>query len=141
MQTQDIIKKFSETNLQIKDKEYNIVHNNGDIVEVDEIPITHEFADQVYLRQMKMKAGQMILGAQHKDKHIWFLLSGKVSIKNKDKITTYVGPCYKVSESGAQRIIYAHKDSVFVNIHKNPNNITDIKKLETLLVYINRKKT
>ena len=118
-----------------------LVHNNGDIVITDEIPVTHDFADQLYLRQMKMKAGQMVLAAQHKHKHIWFLLSGKVSIKNKDKVKIYTGPCYKISEAGAQRVIYAHEDSVFVNIHKNPDNITDIEKLETLIANISRKET
>ena len=134
MQTQDIIKKFSETNLQIKDQEYNIVHNNGNIVEVDEIPITHEFADQIYIRKMIMQPQQMVLGAVHKQEHLWFLLKGKVTIQESGETLDHIAPCYTISKPGAQRVIYAHEESVFINIHKNPDNIKNIKELEKQIV-------
>ena len=134
MQTQDIIKKFSETNLQIKDKEYNIVHNNGNIVEVDEIPITHEFADQIYIRKMIMQPQQMVLGAVHKQEHLWFLLKGKVNIQESGETLDHIAPCYTITKPGAQRVIYAHEESVFINVHKNPDNIKNIKELEKQIV-------
>ncbi len=134
MQTQDIIKKFSETNLQIKDQEYNIVHNNGNIVEVDEIPITHEFADQIYIRKMIMQPQQMVLGAVHKQEHLWFLLKGKVTIQESGETLDHIAPCYTISKPGAQRVIYAHEESVFINVHKNPDNIINIKELEKQIV-------
>jgi hypothetical protein len=134
MQTQDIIKKFSETNLQIKDQEYNIVHNNGNIVEVDEIPITHEFADQIYIRKMIMQPQQMVLGAVHKQEHLWFLLKGKVTIQESGETLDHIAPCYTISKPGAQRVIYAHEESVFINVHKNPENIKNIKELEKQIV-------
>ena len=134
MQTQDIIKKFSETNLQIKDKEYNIIHNNGNIVEVDEIPITHEFADQIYIRKMIMQPQQMVLGAVHKQEHLWFLLKGKVTIQESGETLDHIAPCYTISKPGAQRVIYAHEESVFINVHKNPDNIKNIKELEKQIV-------
>ena len=134
MQTQDIIKKFSETNLQIKDKEYNIIHNNGNIVEVDEIPITHEFVDQIYIRKMIMQPQQMVLGAVHKQEHLWFLLKGKVTIQESGETLDHIAPCYTISKPGAQRVIYAHEESVFINVHKNPDNIKNIKELEKQIV-------
>ena len=134
MQTQDIIKKFSETNLQIKNKEYNIIHNNGNIVEVDEIPITHEFADQIYIRKMIMQPQQMVLGAVHKQEHLWFLLKGKVTIQESGETLDHIAPCYTISKPGAQRVIYAHEESVFINVHKNPDNIKNIKELEKQIV-------
>ena len=134
MQTQDIIKKFSETNLQIKNKEYNIIHNNGNIVEVDEIPITHEFAYQIYIRKMIMQPQQMVLGAVHKQEHLWFLLKGKVTIQESGETLDHIAPCYTISKPGAQRVIYAHEESVFINVHKNPDNIKNIKELEKQIV-------
>ncbi len=53
-------------------KGIQIKHNNGDIVNVEEIPITHEFADQIYIRKMVMQKGQAVAGAKHKHKHVWF---------------------------------------------------------------------
>ena len=116
-------------------KELNIIHNNGKIVDTkDIIPITHEFADQIYMRKMVMSKGQVVIGAKHKHEHVWFLLKGRVSIRENNEIITHVAPCYTISKLGAQRVILAHEESIFINIHKNPENTKDIKKLENQIV-------
>ena len=117
----------------------SIIHNNGDIVVTEQLPITHNFADQIYLRQMNMSKDQLVVGAFHNHKHIWFLMTGRVSIKSNEEIVEHVAPCYTVSEPGTQRFIYAHEDSIFINIHKNPNNTTNIKELEKTIVSLNKK--
>mgnify|MGYP000126617364 FL=1 len=117
----------------------SIIHNNGDIVVSEQLPITHNFADQIYLRQMNMSKDQLVVGAFHNHKHIWFLMTGRVSIKSDEEIVEHVAPCYTVSEPGTQRFIYAHEDSIFINIHKNPDNTTNIKELEKTIVSLNKK--
>ena len=111
-----------------------IAHNNGNIVNVEEIPITHEFADQIYIRKMIMQKGQVVAGATHKHKHVWFLLQGKVTIKENNETIDHIAPCYTISKPGVKRIIYAHKKSIFINIHKNPSNTKNIKELEKQIV-------
>ena len=116
----------------------SILYDNGNIIKCDEIPITHDFADQIYLRQMNMSKDQFVMGAFHNHKHIWFLMTGRVSIKSNDEVVEHIAPCYTVSTPGAQRFIYAHEDSIFINIHKNPDNITDIEELEKKIVSLNK---
>jgi len=138
--------KLQKINKEIKALQDFIVSNNdkegfcGDgksIAESPEIPIKHSFADQIYVRQMTMKAGQVIVGAIHNHEHVWFLLTGHVSINNNGKVIDYVAPCYTVSDPGSKRVIYAHKASIFVNVHKNPLNVKDIKELEEEIVSMN----
>ncbi len=112
----------------------SIIHNNGDIVTTEHIPVSHEFADQLYVRSMKMSKGQLVKGAIHNDSHVWFLMTGKVSIKNNNEIVIHKAPCYTISKAGSQRYIYAHENSIFINVHKNPSNTQDIKKIEQELV-------
>ena len=120
---------------QINNDKDILLHNDGEILNVpDLIPITHEFADQIYLRKMVLKKGIVVVGAKHNHKHIWFLLSGKVTIKENNEIITHIAPCYTISKPGAQRIIHADEDSIFVNIHKNPTNTTNIEDLEKEIV-------
>ena len=88
---------------------------------------------------MNMTKGQVVIGAIHKHLHAWFLMTGHVTINDNDKIVDYLAPCYTISEPGAHRVIYAHEDSIFVNVHKNPSNTRDIKKLEKEIVAINKK--
>jgi hypothetical protein len=107
------------------------------IPDIPEIPLKHSFADQLYIRQMNLSKGDAVIGAIHNHKHVWFLLIGKVSINNNGEIVDHIAPCYVISEAGSKRVIYAHEDSIFVNVHKNPSNSENIKELEKELVSMN----
>jgi len=121
--------------LIIKNKDIDGFYGDGkSIPEIAEIPIKHEFADQVYLRQMTMEKDQVVVGAIHNHKHIWFLIKGKITVNDNGEIIDHIAPCYMVSNPGSKRVIYAHEHSIFVNIHKNPSNTKDIKELEKEIV-------
>ena len=100
-------------------------------------PIKHDFADEVYIRQMSMKKGSVVVGAIHKHLHVWFLLTGHITVATEDTTEDYIAPCYTVSTPGVKRVILANEDSIFVNVHKNPSNTQDIDKLEKDIVALN----
>ena len=100
-------------------------------------PIKHTFADGVYIRQMDMIKGSVVVGAIHKHLHAWFLLTGHVTVATEDTTEDYIAPCYVVSTPGVKRVILANEDSIFVNVHKNPSNTKDIDKLEKEIVALN----
>ena len=102
-------------------------------------PIKHTFADGVYIRQMGMAKGTVVVGAINKHLHVWFLLTGDVTVATEDTTEDYIAPCYVVSTPGAKRVILANEDSTFVNIHKNPSNTKDIDQLEKEIVALNYK--
>ena len=102
-------------------------------------PIKHTFADGVYIRQMDMAKGTVVVGAIHKHLHVWFLLTGDVTVATEDTTEDYIAPCYVVSTPGAKRVILANEDSIFVNVHKNPSNTKDIEQLEKEIVALNYK--
>ena len=54
------------------------VGDGKSIAHIPEIPIKHLFADQIYIRQMEMKQGQVVVGAIHNHLHAWFLMTGRV---------------------------------------------------------------
>jgi len=97
-------------------------------------PLKHTFADGIYVRQMSMGIGTLVVGAIHKHLHVWFLLQGHISVATEDNIEDYIAPCYVVSSPGVKRVIYANEDSIFVNVHKNPTNSQDIDYLEKEIV-------
>jgi len=97
-------------------------------------PLKHTFADGIYVRQMSMGVGTLVVGAIHKHLHVWFLLQGHISVATEDNIEDYIAPCYVVSSPGVKRVIYANEDSIFVNVHKNPTNSQDIDYLEKEIV-------
>jgi quercetin dioxygenase-like cupin family protein len=121
--------------LMLKGKEKDGFYGDGkSIATIPDVPIKHSFADQLYIRQMDLKKGHVILGAVHNHLHVWFLLKGKVIINNNGEKIEHIAPCYTVSKPGSQRIILALEDAIFVNVHKNPTNNKDIAELEKEIV-------
>lgn len=117
----------------------NIISDKGNVVRCEEFPLKHSFADQIYIRQMNMKKDTLVVGAIHNHLHVWFLLTGSLTIVTETSSEDFIAPCYVISKPGAKRVIYAHEDSIFVNIHKNPDNIKDIDQLEAIIVSKNYK--
>ena len=127
----------------------NIEGDGKNIIHSKNFPLKHTFADGIYIRQMDMKSDSMVVGAIHNHLHVWFLLTGHLAVITEDTTEEFISPCYVLATPGSKRVIYALEDSIFVNIHKNPNNIKDIKKLEDEIVsltfeeyeqYINKNK-
>jgi len=127
----------------------NIEGDGKNIIHSKNFPLKHTFADGIYIRQMDMKADSMVVGAIHNHLHVWFLLTGRLAVITEGSTEEFIAPCYVLATPGSKRVIYAMEDSIFVNIHKNPNNIKDIKKLEDEIVsltfkdyeeYINKNK-
>ena len=106
----------------------DVVKGNSDF-----FPLTHSFSDGVYIREMKMGKGGMVIGKIHNKSHTWFLMHGHLIIATENGSCEYKAPIYVNSKAGSKRVIKALEDSVFVNVHPNPNNIKNIEKLEKLL--------
>ena len=141
------IAKLEKLLLETDDE--RVVSNGGEIIHCEEFPLKHSFADGIYIRQMDMKKNSVVVGAIHNHLHVWFLLSGELTVTTETEQQDYIAPCYVVSQPGAKRVIYAHEDSIFVNIHKNPTNTKNINELEAEIVsknheeyeqYINKNK-
>ena len=132
------ILEFEKLLIENTDDE-NIISDKGNVVRCEEFPLKHSFADQIYVRQMNMKKDTLVVGAIHNHLHVWFLLTGSLTIVTETSSEDFIAPCYVISKPGAKRVIYAHEDSIFVNIHKNPDNIKDIDQLEATIVSKNYK--
>lgn len=120
-------------NIIVGTKDKPIVTNS------DKLPIEHFFMDSVYIRKMTMYEETVVVGAIHKHLHTCFLLSGHITVSSKEGTTEYKAPCHIVATPGIQRVLYAHEDSVWYNIHKNPTNTEDISQLEEEIVVTTQK--
>ena len=118
-------------NAMLASNDKNIVKGNS-----DSFPLTHSFSDGVYIREMSMLKGGVVIGKIHNRSHTWFLMKGKIKVATEDEVITYSAPTYVNAKAGAKRVIIAIEDSIFVNVHPNPENITDIEKLEDMLTCV-----
>jgi len=127
---------IEKTLISLADGE-NIIANGGNIVYHEKYKYKHTFADSIYIREMTIEQGEVIIGAIHKHLHVWFLLSGNITVLSDGELKEYQAPCTVLSEPGVKRVIYGNEESIFTNVHKNPTNIEDVKELEKQIVALN----
>ena len=100
----------------------------------DELPLTHSFSDGIYTREIFIRKGMFAIGKIHKSDHTFFLMKGKLLLCSEDGAKEIDAPFYGTASAGTKRVAIALEDTVFVNVHPNPNNIQDIEKLEDIFV-------
>ena len=99
----------------------------------------HSFADGIYIREMRMKKGQLGFSAIHKHSYAFFLLSGVLASSKEEGVEEFIAPCYIISPQGAKRIVYAIEDCVITTIHANPTNTKDLDELAKINIVFNWK--
>ena len=115
----------------------NIVGSNKSLVYPDLWKYKHSFGDGIYVREMRMKKGQLGFSAIHKHKYAFFLLSGVLQSSKEDGVEEFIAPCYVISPRGAKRVVYAVEECVIVTVHANPTNTTDLEEIEKNNVVFN----
>ena len=130
----DKVKQLEDYFINIADGE-DIVGNGKEIIYPKNMwEYKHIFADGIYIREMNMKAGQLVFSAIHKHKYAFFLLTGSCLVSTEDGVEEYISPCYMVSPMGVKRVLYATEDCKIVTIHANPTNTQQLKELEDMNV-------
>ena len=135
----DKIVKIEKYLTSIADGENIVVGNGNELIYPDMWEYKHSFADGVYIREMRMKQGQLGFSAIHKHSYGFFLLSGILASSKEDGVEEFIAPCYIISPRGAKRVVYAVEDCVITTVHANPSNTQDLKEIERDNVVFNWK--
>jgi hypothetical protein len=80
------------------------------------IETIHHFCGGVYMREIRIPAGTMLIGKIHKKEHLC-ILNGDIEIVSNDVAGHFSGYLTFVSKPGVQRIGYALADTVFTSVH------------------------
>jgi|TARA_B110000967_G_scaffold184737_1_gene204448 hypothetical protein len=139
------LEALQEVLIANNDKEF--IHGDGKtLVDNEDFPIKHNFSDQLYMREMKMKAGTFVVSAMHHTDHFWFLMTGRIQVTTDGETVEHIAPCFEKSIKGAKRLITCTEDCVFINVHKNPSNDQNLDKIQknlysfTIEEYVNKEK-
>ena len=130
----DKITQIEEYLTSVADGVNVVVGDGNELIYPDMWEYKHSFADGIYIREMKMKQGQLGFSAIHKHSYGFFLLSGILASSKEEGIEEFVAPCYIISPQGAKRVVYAIEDCVITTVHANPTNTQDLKEIEKINV-------
>ena len=130
----DKVRQIEDYLVSVADGENIVAGNGNELIYPSMWEYKHSFADGIYIREMRMKKGQLGFSAIHKHSYGFFLLSGVLASSKEEGIEEFVAPCYVISPRGAKRIVYAIEDCVITTVHANPTNTQDLVEIEKINV-------
>lgn len=92
----------------------------------------HHFSDGMYAREMVMPPGGLVVGATHKTKHLFTVVSGECEVSSTTERETITAPYLGETIPGTQRVIYSATGCTWITYH--PTHLTDIKEIEAALI-------
>lgn len=82
-----------------------------------ESPVTHLFAGGLYVREVKLAAGALALGHNHKASHHCVVLKGRMTLLAANgTVTEVVAPCTFTGQPG-RKLVLVHEAVVMQNVH------------------------
>ena len=96
-------------------------------------PLEHSFAHGLYVRQVFVPKGVLIISKIHRFSHAAFLLQGEISIFGTEGITRRLkAPTSIITPAGTKRAVYHHEDTVFATVHATVK--TDLAEIEEEII-------
>lgn len=99
-----------------------------------EMQLNHHFAPGVYVRELVIPAGAVVVGKMHATEHISIMSKGRLVVVTEEGQKVIEAPCTMVAPRGTKRAVYALEETVFINVHPNPTNEKDLDKLEEIFI-------
>ena len=99
------------------------------------LPPVHRFSNGVYIRELEIPAGCVVVGATHKHEHQVMLIEGACRINTDMGMEDIVAPHIWTSKPNDRRALYTYEHCTFITVHENPDNCQDIEELESRIVY------
>ena len=79
--------------------------------------VRHHFAANVYMRELHIPAGMIVVGKIHKHPCLAMLAKGKMRLLVNGKIVIVTAPHIAPSPPGIKRVGEALEDSIFITVH------------------------
>ena len=93
-------------------------------------PPTHFFAPGMYLRELTVPAGMLLVGKTHKHAHFLVVTKGRAEVLSEFGRTVVEPGHIAVSQAGVKRVVLALEDTQFITVHLNPSDTQDLEVVE-----------
>ena len=91
---------------------------------------THFFAPGMYLRELTVPAGMLLVGKTHKHAHFLVVTKGRAEVISEFGRTVVEPGHISVSQAGVKRVVLALEDTQFITVHLNPSDTQDLSVVE-----------
>lgn len=119
-------------NLSIRNKVTTLAHELTKFPQV-ECPVKHHFSPGLYMREIFMPAGAIVIGRVHKTEHFNIIMQGACFIVHDDGSHEELrAPMVFVSKAGVQKVLVIVEDMIWLTTHVT--NETDIELIESQII-------
>jgi len=126
-------------NIEVVEQNSNLMSNKVDTLlrEISalpqtECPVQHFFGPSIYIREVVMPAGTVVVGKYHKEDHLCNMVEGRMIVVSEDgEQREVVAPSVFMAKKG-RKTAYIIETVRFQNIYSTDE--TDVEKLEHMLV-------
>lgn len=91
---------------------------------------THFFAPGMYLRELTIPAGMLMVGKTHKYAHFLLVLKGRAEVLSEFGRMVVEAGHISISQPGVKRVVLALEDTQFVTVHVNASDTQDLEIIE-----------
>ena len=83
-----------------------------------EMPLTHRFTPGLYIREILMPKGTLVISRTHKFEHPFVVSKGRVSVWDQDWGVKHItAPYCGITKPGTRRVLLIHEDCVWTTFH------------------------
>lgn len=100
------------------------------------MPLKHSFAKGIYIREIFIPKGMIVVGRIHKHEHPNFLLEGSVIVATESQgVQKLTAPVSMISPAGTKRALVTLEDTIWITVHRtdetDPEKMVDELTFET----------
>jgi hypothetical protein len=94
-------------------------------------PLVHRFEQGLYIREIRIPAGVLLVGRVHRHGHVCQLLEGSLILVHREGCReALTAPSEILTLPGYQMVLYTVTDVLAQTVHPNPTGERDIQRLE-----------
>lgn len=94
------------------------------------MPVQHHFSNGIYVREIFMPKGLIVVGKVHKTTHLNIVMTGRCEVMINGEIKEFKAGDVFESLEGSQKTLYIFEDTKWLTVHTNENDSKDIEELE-----------
>jgi hypothetical protein len=88
--------------------------------EIEDFDTKHRFADGMYIREIFMPAGTIVVSNIHKTTHPFTIMLGEVQVRTQHGISYLAAPYFGITTPDTRRILFMQKDTRWITYHATP---------------------
>jgi hypothetical protein len=98
-----------------------------------DMPLTHRFTPGLYVREIFMPKGSLVISKIHKTEHPYAILKGHAAVLTEDGAVQQIkAPFIGITKAGTRRVLFVHEDCVWATFHTT--NLTDLAAIEEQII-------